>query len=62
MNLPLEAEGPLIKFKNSVHTSKRTPNFTITKINLFILFKEIIYGYSENHTKPINTEFRVTDC
>jgi hypothetical protein len=28
-------------FKNSVHTSKRT-HFTITKINLLTLFKEII--------------------
>jgi hypothetical protein len=26
-------------FKNSVRTSKRTPHFTITKINLLTLFK-----------------------
>jgi hypothetical protein len=26
-------------FKNSVHTSKRTPHFTITKINWLTLFK-----------------------
>jgi hypothetical protein len=36
-------------FKNSVRTSKRTPHFTITKINWLMLFKEIIAVYSENH-------------
>jgi hypothetical protein len=30
-------------FKNSVRTSKRTPHFTITKINWLMLFKEIIF-------------------
>jgi len=29
-------------FKNPVRTSKRTPHFTITKINWLMLFKEII--------------------
>jgi hypothetical protein len=42
-------------FKISVRTSKRTPHFTITKINWLMLFKEIIAVYSEEHTKPINT-------
>jgi hypothetical protein len=49
-------------FKNSVRTSKRTPDFTITKINWLMLFKEIIAVYSENHTKPINTKCSITDC
>jgi len=49
-------------FKNSVRTSKRTPHFTITKINWLTLFKEIIAVYTENHTEPINTKCRVTDC
>jgi hypothetical protein len=40
-------------FKNSVRTSKRTPHFTVTKINWLTLFKEIIACYSENHKKPI---------
>jgi len=40
-------------FKNPVRTSKRTPHFTITKINWLMLFKEIIAVYSENHTEPI---------
>jgi hypothetical protein len=31
-----------IIFKNSVRTSKRTPHFTITKINGLMLFKEVI--------------------
>jgi hypothetical protein len=48
-------------FKNSVRTSKRTPHFTITKINWLILFKEIIAVYSKNHAKPINTKYSVTD-
>jgi hypothetical protein len=38
-------------FKNSARTSKRTPHFTITKINWLMLFKEIITVYTENHTK-----------
>jgi hypothetical protein len=48
--------------KNSVRTSKRTLHFTITKINLLTLFKEIISVYSENHTKPTNTKHSVADC
>jgi hypothetical protein len=42
-------------FKNSVRTSKRTPHFTITKINWLTLFKEIIAACSENHATPIST-------
>jgi hypothetical protein len=38
-----------IIFKKSVRTSKRTPHFTITKINGLMLFKEIIAVYSKNH-------------
>jgi hypothetical protein len=49
-------------FKNPVRTSKRTPHFTITKINWLTLFKEIIAIYSENGTKSINTTLSVTDC
>jgi len=41
-------------FKNSVRTSKRTPHFTITKINWLTLFKEIIAVYSANRTKHVN--------
>jgi hypothetical protein len=41
-------------FKNPARTSKRTPHFTITKINWLTLFKEIIAVCCENHTKPIN--------
>jgi hypothetical protein len=43
-------------FKNSVRTAKKTPHFTITKINWLTLFKEIIAVYSENHTKHKNTK------
>jgi hypothetical protein len=44
-------------FKNSIRTSKRTPHFTVTKINWLTLFKfkDIIAVYSENHTKSTNT-------
>jgi hypothetical protein len=59
---PFEAEARLNKFKNSVRTAKKTQHFTITKINWLTLFKEIIAVYCENHTKPINTKCRVTDC
>jgi hypothetical protein len=43
-------------FKNSVHTSKRTSHFTITKTKWLRLFKEIIAVYAENHAKSINTQ------
>jgi hypothetical protein len=43
-------------FKNSVRTSKRTPLFTITKINWLTLFKEIIAVHNEDYTKHINTQ------
>jgi hypothetical protein len=49
-------------FKNSVRTSKRTPHFTITKINWLMLFEEIIAVYNENHAKPIHTKCSITDC
>jgi hypothetical protein len=49
-------------FKNSVRTSKGTPHFTITPMNFLTLFKEIIAVYSENHAKPTNTKYSITDC
>jgi hypothetical protein len=39
-------------FKNSIRTSKRTPQVTI-KISWLMPFKEAIAVYSENLTKPI---------
>jgi hypothetical protein len=51
-----------IIFKYSVRTAKKTPHFTITKINWSMQFKEIIAVYSENHTKHINTKFSVIEC
>jgi hypothetical protein len=59
---PLKTKLVYILFKNSVRTPKGTPNFTVTKINLLTLFKEIIAVYSKNHTKPINTKCRISDC
>jgi hypothetical protein len=47
-------------FKNSARTSKRTPHFTITKINWLTLFKEIIAVYSEKHTKTIQNAALMT--
>jgi hypothetical protein len=41
-------------FKNSVRTSKRTPHFTITKINWLTLFKEVIGVYIETQTRPVH--------
>jgi hypothetical protein len=43
-------------FKNSVRTAKKTPHFTITRINRLTLFREIIGVYSENNAEPINTK------
>jgi hypothetical protein len=59
---PLKTKLVYILFKNSVRTSKRTPNFTITKINWLMLFREIIAVYSDNHAIPINTKYSITDC
>jgi hypothetical protein len=41
-------------FKNPVRTSKRTPHFTITRINWLMTFKKIIpvYNDCDKHTKP----------
>jgi hypothetical protein len=50
-----------IIFKDSVRTSNGTPLFTIEKINLLTLFKEIIAVYFETHKTPVNTECTVTD-
>jgi hypothetical protein len=36
---PLKPKLVYMLFKNSVRTSKRTPHFTITKINWLMLFK-----------------------
>jgi hypothetical protein len=41
-------------FKNSDRTSKRTPHFTITKINWLRIFEEITAVYTENHTEIQN--------
>jgi hypothetical protein len=59
---PSKTKLVYILYKNSVRTSKRTPLFTITKINWLTPFKEMIAVYNENHTKPINTKCSITDC
>jgi hypothetical protein len=47
-------------YKNIVRTSKRTPHFTITKINWLTLFKEIIAVYTEDHMISIqNAELQI---
>jgi hypothetical protein len=45
----------MMVFKNSVRTAKKTPHFTVTKINRLTLFKEIIAVYSESQTEHIYT-------
>jgi hypothetical protein len=47
-NNPLKPALVFILFKNPVRTSKRTPHFTITKINWLTLFKEVIAVYMRN--------------
>jgi hypothetical protein len=41
-------------FKNPVRTSKRTPYFTITRMNLLMLFKEIFALYSAKYRKELS--------
>jgi hypothetical protein len=48
---PLKPKLAEIILKNSVRTAKKTLHFTVTKINWFLLFKEIIAVYTEDHTK-----------
>jgi hypothetical protein len=45
-----------IIFKDSVRTAKKTPHFTVTKINRLTLFKEIIAVYCQNDATHINTK------
>jgi hypothetical protein len=45
-----------MSFDNAVRTSKRTPHFTIAKINWLMLFEKEIAVYTYNHTKHINTK------
>jgi hypothetical protein len=59
---PLKPQLVQIIFKKSVRTAKKTPHFTITKINWLTLFEEIIAVYYENHTKPMNIKCSITDC
>jgi hypothetical protein len=49
-------------FKNSVRTSKRTPHFTITKINWLMLFKEIIADSVRKIQNPYIKKYSVTGC
>jgi hypothetical protein len=58
---PLKPKLVQIIFKDSVRTSKRTQQFTITRISFLTLFKEIIAVYIEAHARPINTERIITD-
>jgi hypothetical protein len=51
---PLKMKLIWIIFYNPLRTSKKTQRIYITKIN-WLMFKEIISVYSENHTKPINS-------
>jgi hypothetical protein len=55
-------QNTYVIFKNSVRTAKKTPHFTITKINWLTLFKETITLCSENCTKPVNTKRIVIVC
>jgi hypothetical protein len=52
-----EAEGPT----EEAVVAYLTPYFTITKINWLKLFKEITQVYNVNHTKTLQTKFRITD-
>jgi hypothetical protein len=52
---PLKPKLTCIIFKHSARTAKKTPHFTVTKINWLTLFKEIIAVCCENHMKQINT-------
>jgi hypothetical protein len=44
---PLKSKLAYIMFNNLVRTAKKTPHFTITSINFFMLFKQIIPVYTD---------------
>jgi hypothetical protein len=48
---PQSGQFVYIIFKNSVRTAKKTPHFTVTKINRLTLFTEIIAVYAKNRSK-----------
>jgi hypothetical protein len=48
---PLNLNVAYSIFKNLVCTLDRTQQFTITKINVVLLFKEIIPVYTDNDTR-----------
>jgi hypothetical protein len=50
-----------LKSSTALRTSKRTQHSTIIKINWLTLFKEITAVYKENHMKPVNTKYKITD-
>jgi hypothetical protein len=47
-------------FSNLLSATKNAPHFTITKISLLTLFKEVIPIYIENKMK--HKEWRLTGC
>jgi hypothetical protein len=47
-------------YKNWVHTTKRTPHFTIKRINWIMMFKNIFAVYNEKNKIPIKTKCRVS--
>jgi hypothetical protein len=58
--LALKPKLVKITFSISVRTSKRTRHLTIRSINWLMLFEELIAVYTENHSKPTNTNYRFT--
>jgi hypothetical protein len=44
-----------------VHRAERTQHFTITEVDWFLAFNEIIAVYCENHKKCLNKKCRITD-
>jgi hypothetical protein len=49
-------------FKNPVRTSKRTPHFTITRINWLTLFMETVFVYSKNRVNPFLQNAELLDA
>jgi hypothetical protein len=45
-----------IMFKNSILTRQETRRVCITKISLFMVFRQTVAAYSDNHMKLIETE------
>jgi hypothetical protein len=60
--LNLKVEPRLSNIKSSVRTAKKTPYFTVRKVSLLTLFKEITAVYIDLSIRDIQRKYTATGC